>query len=191
MQTSDPLTTTLLPVVLHKLNNATQLLVGLNTLLGMEGGEELALERSGDLADASRTVHRLGWAMAVIASGNGSDLLLERREPEGLAILIELAVEAARRSGGSIAAPVNVPSLAPEVLDGWQIPWGVATVLLAATADVDHVEWTLEPERFEVTAGAAARTAAAAVLERLPGARLESGGGALVMRLPVGWLVSR
>ena len=98
----EPLGRALLPVVLHKLNNATQLLTGLNALLALEGGEVTLEARGDDLAAVSRTVDELGWLVAVVASGSGADLLLERREPRGLEIVSRYVAKAARRAGHGV-----------------------------------------------------------------------------------------
>jgi len=198
--TADPLTRALMPVLLHRLANATQLITGLNAMLGLEGGEELFATRSDDLARASREVVDLGWAMAVLGSASGADLLLARREPRGLEILLSLAHEAARRSGRPLApAPSPVPHLAPEVGEGWQLPWGIASLLVSASTEADSGEsplaWSLTPTDtgtwcLEFPAGAAIEARLAQILARLPGA--EGGRGRTGMRLvlPQGWLLS-
>ena len=40
MSAPDPLTRALLPVLIHKLGNATQLLTGMNAMLALDGGHE-------------------------------------------------------------------------------------------------------------------------------------------------------
>ncbi len=197
LRSSDPLAVALLPVLLHKLAGATQLLSGLNALLGIEGGEEFALTRSDDLGAASKTAHDLGWLMAVLASAGGANLLLERREPRGIEIVLDVLADALRRSGRELrGVGLAPPALAPGALDGWQVPWSVGTLLLSAANDLppdEPLEWSLEPiddggVRLTAKAGDAVARIAPLVTERLPGARLAVGEGRFALSLPGDWL---
>jgi len=198
MSPPDPLTRALLPVLLHKLGNATQLLTGLNAMLSLEGGEELFARRSPDLSRCALNLNELGWALAVVGSGAGGDLLLERREPRGLSILLGLVGEACRRGGGvRIQPPADVPALAPGTLSGWELPWAAASLLLAAgeECDAERLEWSLEPcdsggWRMTLPGGQGLAACAGRVLPLLPGAEWSIDGGLGVLRLPATWLRS-
>lgn len=192
----DPLTRALLPVLLHKLSNATQLLTGLNAALALEGGGELLAERSDDLAATSRGVEELGWVLAVLGSAGGANLLLARREPRGLAILVPLVVDAARRADAALAPPSHaLPALAPDALDGWQVPWALGSLLFAAAEDAGGATagWSLDSDggswRLTLEGGEGTAACARRVLEHLPGAELEGDGTSIVLRLPGPWLV--
>jgi hypothetical protein len=197
LRSSDPLAVALLPVLLHKLAGTTQLLSGLNALLGIEGGEEFALTRSDDLGAASKTAHDLGWLMAVLASAGGTNLLLERREPRGITIVLDVLSDALSRTGramrGTGLAP---PALAPDVLDGWQVPWSIGALLLAAANDLPPdvaLDWSLETSdaggvRLSANAGDSVARIAPLVEERLPGAELAVGEGRFALSLPADWL---
>jgi len=187
----------LLPVLLHKLAGATQLLSGLNALLSIEGGEELALSRSDDLGTASQTAHDLGWLMAVLASAGGANLVLERREPRGIAIVLEVLADALRRKGRELrGVGLAPPALAPEVLDGWQVAWSFGALLLSAADDLapgEPLEWSLASTaeggvQLSAPAGDSVARIAPLVTERLPGARLAVGEGRLTLSLPAEWL---
>lgn len=199
MTTPDPLTSALLPVLLHKLGNATQLLTGMNAMLTLDGGEELFAQHTPDLAGCAVTLNQLGWALAVVASGSGADLLLDRREPRGLPILLSVVSDAARRTGGArVTVPEDLPDLAPAALSGWELPWGIAALLLAAAqeSEREHLDWTLEPcatgaWRLALPTSAAVDARARQVLERLPGAEWSLDAGLGLLRLPAAWLVSR
>ena len=54
----------LLPVLIHEMNNGTQLLVGFRSLLDIPGGEALFGQKAGELADGSRKLEDLGFAEA-------------------------------------------------------------------------------------------------------------------------------
>ena len=70
----------LLPVLLHRIRNTTQLLSNLNALLALEpdGGPALPEGRADDLAAAAGEADELGWLLGVLAGGLGADLLLRR-----------------------------------------------------------------------------------------------------------------
>ena len=147
----DPLVELLLPTVIHRLGNATQLLTGLNGLLALGGVDGMALvaSRGPDMERAGGQASRVGYALGVLGSAQGSELLLARREAKGLEWLVDLLIEALRRKGVVLAA-VKVPELAPGAGDGWRSPWAIVRVLLAAAMGAhpegEAVEWTLDPE---------------------------------------------
>lgn len=131
----DPLAEALFPVLIHRLNNATQILSTLSAVLGADLDEALLEGSSEDLAAASRDVHQLGWLLGVLASAGGADLLLERRERSGLSIVLRVVREALRRSGRDLAereAASTLPELAADVGDGWQVPWAIGSMLFHA-----------------------------------------------------------
>jgi len=150
----DPLAEALFPVLIHRLNNATQILSSLNAVLGAEVGDSLLGGSSKDLADASRDVHELGWLLGVLASAGGADLLLERREKQGLRILVHAVRDGLRRQGRDLEQPGGgarselLPSPAPDADDGWQTPWAIGSVLWSAgcaLARGETLRWNLAP----------------------------------------------
>jgi hypothetical protein len=193
----DPLVRAALPVLLHGLANTTQLLTGLRSALAFEGGEALFASRAGDLAGASGRIGDLGYALAVLGSASGADLLLARREPRGLAILVGIADEVVRRDGRVLAGPEELPLLAPQAQDGWQLPWAVASLLLASAND--HAEGALVPWglaagprgwELALPAGTQVETGLERVLPRLRGAEAEREGERWRLALPAPWLVT-
>lgn len=194
MNVPDPLVRALLPVLIHKLGNTTQLLTGLNAMLHIEGGEDLFASRVGDLGHASGQVHELGFALAALGSAAGAELLLARRDPRGVAVLVELAGAALRRAGRRLA-PVEVPSLAPQALDGWQVPWAVASAVFAAgetLAEGETLDWSCAsvPGGWRVALPSSADLDARLeqVLPRLPGAQIEREEALTALVLPPDWL---
>ncbi len=201
MTAPDPLARALLPALIHKLGNATQLLTGLNAMLALDGGEELFAGRSSDLARCSGDVRDLGWALAVVASGSGSNLLLDRREPRGLEIILPLLGEASRRARGvRVSLPTPLPELTPATLSGWELPWGIASLLLAGTEDAggDRLDWSLAPIDsangscahwcLTVAGGEVLTARAESVLDRLPAIEASHESERLVVRMPPEWL---
>jgi hypothetical protein len=118
----------LLPVLLHELNNHTQLLAALGAL----ARDPCGLGAHGDtLASAGRDVEELGWLLGLVAGGLGTDLLFERRERAGLAPLARLVRKALRREGRDLErADRALPELDPRL--GWRAAWEIGIVLFAA-----------------------------------------------------------
>ncbi|MFT7676719.1 MAG: hypothetical protein ACI8QC_000692 [Planctomycetota bacterium] len=144
----DPLVALLMPAVIHRLGNATQLLTGLNAMLAM--GDQDALDmvagRGEDLSRAGMHSTHMGYALGVLGSVQGDDLLLSRREPRGLEWMVELLGEALRREGGQLGAPQSpLPDQDPAALDGWQAAWAVCRILLAGASDGSSDQsWSLQ-----------------------------------------------
>ncbi len=134
--TSDPVARVLLPVLLHEVNNATQLLVGLRAILELPGGEAMFNSRADDLGRTSHMMDDLGFALAVVATAGGANMLLARRDERSVRILWDLAKKALTRGGGvKITDSGEPPLTAPSALDGWQLAWSVAALLIAASGD--------------------------------------------------------
>ena len=192
---SDPLTRALLPVLVHEVKGATQLLVGLRSILEVPGGEAFFEKRAPDLSQTSERMHELGFAMAVLATASGADMLMARREATGLRTLIDLAQRAASFDGGPTPPMEGEPPLvAPGALDGWQVPWaGGALVGLCRGRDWAWIEAGVL--RGRLADGGAPSPDEAEIVDlvrrRTPGAGLDSGPGAegdLVWSLPAPWL---
>lgn len=133
---SDPVARVLLPVLLHEVNNATQLLVGLRAILELPGGEAMFNSRADDLGRTSHMMNDLGFALAVVATAGGANMLLARRDERSVRILWDLAKKALTRGGGLCIKDSGEPPLtSPAALDGWQLPWAVAALLIAASGD--------------------------------------------------------
>lgn len=196
MSPSDPLAAALLPVLLHRLGNAGQLLTALRAVLGLEGGERALHERADDLATTAREVEELGWALAALASASGADLLLARREPRGAELLVELAGDALRRARAAELVGPPLPRVAPSALEGWQVPWGIASLLFGDAARAPRsarLEYAVErgAEELSIAATPSAGEASACgwprVAEHLPGARLDRRGSGWALALPATW----
>ncbi|QDV07349.1 hypothetical protein Poly30_28730 [Planctomycetes bacterium Poly30] len=152
MTPSDPTARVLLPVLLHEVNNATQLLVGLRAILELPGGEAMFNSRADDLGRTSAMMDDLGFALAVVATAGGANMLLSRRDDRSVRILWDLAGKALTRHGGAIRSVGDPPLTAPSALDGWQLAWSVAALLIAASGEDGGLalawrwEWTRTDE---------------------------------------------
>jgi hypothetical protein len=192
---SDPLARAMLPVVLHRVANATQRLNGVSALLAIDPGT--LATRSEDLAETSGVVDDSGWLLALIASVHGARLLLARRERQGLRPLVACVRDCLRLEGRDLAEPGSpLPDLAPDVGDGWQLPWSIGTWLYLCGR-------ALEPRRelawsFKLTSGGSAFECAAGnadfpsfkkrLARELPEAVLTSGKAGTTLCFPAGWL---
>jgi hypothetical protein len=194
----DRLAAALMPVVLHGLNNTTQLLASLNALLAIDRSQVLFEGRAGDIAYAARVVDELGWVLAVLASASGADVLLERRRSAGLKPLLETVRDALRRDGSDLELPEILPELEPDVGRGWELPWAVASWLWTArrTSQAEFT-WSIDSRgehcRVACSGGepAAMHEVSEAIAARLPESRFELDDGAQrCFLVPARWLVA-
>ncbi|MFT5153429.1 MAG: hypothetical protein ACI841_003429 [Planctomycetota bacterium] len=168
----DPLIALLLPVLLHKLNNATQLLTGVHALMQLAPEEDSLTRHGEDLAHTSRKVDDLGWLLALVASIGGANLMLDRREERGLDLLLGLLSDALRRDGVRLSPSESGRRMSPSVQCGWQLPWAVGAFLNAAARDLidkrpppegcfEQLDWSMTSgdleTRFAVVGGAHVR----------------------------------
>ena len=195
---SDPLVAHLLPVVVHEVNNATQLLVGLKAMLEIPGGEALFAARANDLAATSVRMSDLGFAMAVLATAAGADMLMARRDARSVEILWGLAMKAVQReSGAEVQVDGSPPLTRPDALDGWQVAWAAASLpIICANSGVGDV-WSWEWRAEGSLVGRSRSTATVgtglldALVERAPGLRVEPGPGTIEWIPRPEWLESR
>ncbi len=192
----DPLACSLLPVVIHELNNATQLLTSLNTLLAMPNGEKFLTERAGDMSSVGEEVHDLGWLLAALASASGDDMLMTRRHEGGLQVMAEYARKAIRRDNRDTAkAELPLPKIACGSGSGWEAAWALGVFLWSAARDQGEVAtaWTWSREEtcwsFEVDHPVRTPEATRALLRaRVPEATLLCAESTAQLQLPLNWL---
>jgi hypothetical protein len=193
----EPLAAALLPVLLHRIRNTTQLVSGLNALLSLEPDEPPSLPagRADDLAAAAGEADELGWLLGVLAGGLGADLLMQRCEPRGLATALDLVREALRREGGDLELPEVLPDMTPEVPTHGELCWVASELVWASAGQAEGARLTLEETGGLWTLGMNSPAPepwgerVAAVRRRLQGAELNGGGGEWQLVLPGTWLV--
>jgi len=196
---TDPLAAALLPVLVHRMNNTTQLLSNLRAVLQHAGGRDWLGERSGDLASAYTELDGAGYLLAVLSSACGADLLLARREPRGVALMVAAVGEVVRREGGRFVEPCRpLPDQAPGVHAGWQLAWGFGALLLGSARSCGlqgtAFEWQLleESEAWVLVGSCVPADEFASLVprlaERLPEAELDVRKGGWSWRLPAAWL---
>lgn len=184
----------LLPVLIHEMNNGTQLLVGFRSLLDIPGGEALFGQKAGELADGSRKLEDLGFALAVLSTSSGANMLMARRERRGIQILWDLARRTVERSGEyGVHVQGAPPELRPSALTGWEVPWAAAALLLVASEamGVNAWRWRWDGRTLRGRAGAAVRlneAALASIIERVPGSQISIDGESLTWELAAEWV---
>ena len=185
------LATALLPVLLHRINNTTQLVSGLNAFLSLEPVIDEA--RAADLAQAAAEADDLGWLLGVLAGGMGADLLLSRVERRGLEPVLRLVRDGLRREGKDLELPRTMPDLLPE--GGWHACWTLAEIAWAAgssseatptlTLELTPATWLL---RGDGGAGEALRECVERLREQASPLVYESAGPTWTVSLPRAWL---
>ena len=101
----------LLPPLLHRIQNTTQLLLALRSLIG-RAGARLPEELGDSLAAAARAADEQGWMIGLLSRSMGSDVLLAREERDALRISLQLVADWARQSQGTLELPDEWPPLA-------------------------------------------------------------------------------
>mgnify|MGYP006928158157 CR=1 FL=1 len=199
---ADVLAIRLLPVLMHRMNNATQLLSNLHAMGQYVGKSDWLSSHAVDLKDCSEDIHELGYLLAVLASANGADLLLERREARGLQSMVSAVIDAVRRDGGRMNAPARaLPNQSPGVLGGWELPWAFGTLLYASTLgqlvteeDPPSYDWQLlqEEEAWVLVSSKVPRdqfgSLRSKIESRLPQTQLDVCTEGWSWRMPAAWL---
>ncbi len=188
-QLADPLARAMLPVLLHRIGNASQLLSNLDALLEVR---PVALEeRPEDLAAAGEIVDDVGWLLALLASASGARLLLDRREAHGLEPLVACVRACLRREGRDLDATTSpLPRLSPRVGSGWELPWAFASMLYLSGRELPprgSLAWSIEP-RGDVWRLACAKTTDVRLGLELPGAKDLVEGDSRILEVPADWL---
>ncbi len=128
---ADPFVRAALPVLLHRLNNAAQIVLGVNALLGLGARADVLDARAGDLAQVARDYADSGWLLGLCAAALGGVDRFERRDRDGLDVVFRLCAELARRRGCSLELAGELPRLRADAGVGWECSWAVGSWLHA------------------------------------------------------------
>jgi hypothetical protein len=136
-----------LPALLHRLNNVTQVLAGVNSLVRLTGTAAPLLERRGDLEHAGEALLRLGWQVHALSRALGAPIGAERREERALEWLVELVAESLRREGRDLARTGILPRLPSDCTSAecWELASRLHAAALAAPAG-SALEWSVRVE---------------------------------------------
>lgn len=191
---ANELAAALLPPLLHRIQNTTQLLLALRALIGRAGAG--SPEELGDsLAEASRAADEQGWLIGLLALSMGSDVLLAREERDALRITLRLAADWTRQSRGTLELPkvwprlalaAGAPRSAELALDVLELVWRSLDPAQGSRLTVeragDSVRLVLEAAACE----RAAATFAGSSLARR-GAEIEVSASSWTLALPAAW----
>ncbi len=189
----------LIPALVHRINNTTQLLVVLRSVLA-EPDDGLLATAGSSLAHASRDAEEQGWLLGLLARSLGTDLLLAREERDGLAATLKLLAEALRRQRKQLALPESVPTMtlaeggprtAALCLDLAALVWescetldGAFSLSLAREGE----RWSVRLSRADLTRAQAEFLACECATR---GAELFGDGAGWRLELPLEWLAER
>ncbi|MBK7641834.1 MAG: hypothetical protein IPJ19_02080 [Planctomycetes bacterium] len=126
---ADELAAALLPALLHKLNNVTQVIASVNSLARLTGCAAPLVQCASDLDLAGGELARLGWLVGALARGVGSGIGSPRHEERALEWLLDLLGETLRRDGWELAPGSEIPRVEPEF--GFESSWAIASWILA------------------------------------------------------------
>ncbi len=187
----------LLPMLLHSVNNTTQLLIAISGVPGVL--ESCVADCGDDLSRAARDAHDHGWILGVLGCELGADLLMARREARGLEPLVGLVRHALRHQGGELEGPATLPRLAPDVGNGWELPWALGWLLWNSgeeapgrrtgfeihPPEADTARWRIV---VRTRGGARVREACARIRGRLPESATDVRSDSIEWSLPAAWL---
>ncbi len=138
IQVGEQLAAALLPTLLHRVNNTTQLIVAVRALAALQP-LQLPERSSHDLAHAAHESHVNGWLLGVLARGLGADLLLARENYDGLLPTLELVREALLRERCELAFAVEeLPRLCrcPDAPDSADLCASIAALLCTSAGSL-------------------------------------------------------
>ena len=192
----EELAAALLPVLLHRINNTTQLLLGVRAMVDSGGGAVPARSAS-DLGVAAQEAHELGWLLGLLSGGLGADLLLARHESAGLAPLLRLVREGLRRQSRVLELRTEPLPLVGASGSGALVCWTIALAVWnaaqrAAPGRALAVEFEHNGGRWFVRGDCGGDEGwlalASEVCARLGGAECSRDGEAWNLVLPGSWL---
>jgi hypothetical protein len=121
-----------------------------NALLALDGAPPADVD---GFRGAANEIEDLGWLLGVLANANGAEVLLERRERDGLAPMVRAVSKCLRRERRELALPDReLPRLragAPAT-QVWRVTWAVGSWLLECARSLPagaRLDWELDVSR--------------------------------------------
>ena len=144
---AEELAEAILPTVLSRLREQTGRLQDLAGRITRDPDQALVDPSGVESLEADQELgRRIGWCLGVLAAANGTDLLLARRERDGLRDMLAL-VALARPEHPPEPAFDELPRLATSVGEGWEVPLLVAGLFLHAARTLPAgtpLRWEME-----------------------------------------------
>ena len=198
---SDKLGKAVLPHLLGRLDGTTECFRALARSLTEDShaslSEQLSLSR---VEEAQGEAHRVGWFLGCLASASGTDLLIARREDNGLRLFCGLILDALAGEITLTPGSAELPRIATGIGRGWELSFIAGFLFYAALKgerDSDGLAWSLErgPEQAFLRVHSMLRGEDGVLLERLagllPGARASAGEECAELVFPDPWLAPR
>ena len=158
--------------------------------------DEAALSR---VESAQGEAHRVGWFLGCLASASGTDLLIARREENGLRLFCGLVLEALGEGVRIEPDAEALPRTATGIGRGWELSFLTGFLFHAALAGQfpeGRLNWSIERHnenaflRVESALNKDDATLLEELAELLPGARASASVERAELRFPDAWLAS-
>jgi len=190
-----------LPHLLGRLDGTTESFRALTRKLSEDPSSTLsdaaALAR---VEEAQGEAHRVGWFLGCLASASGTDLLIARREENGLRLFCGLVLDALTGSVKVTPAAVDLPRIATGIGRGWELSFLAGFLFYAALRGElsgEQLRWSLKRRNDQayLRVESVLKTDDARLLEDLagllPGARAAASVERAEIRFPETWLAPR
>ena len=198
---ADKLGKAVLPHLLGRLDGTTESFRALARKLSEDPdatlSDQIALSR---VEEAQGEAHRVGWFLGCLASASGTDLLIARREDNGLRLFCGVILDALSDNTTISPAPVDLPRIATGIGRGWELSFLAGFLFYAGLNGEfagDELCWTLERRNDQafLRVESVLRNEDAELLEELagllPGARANASVELAEIRFPDPWLAPR
>lgn len=188
---AEELAEAILPAVLTQLRDQTGRLQHLADRISHDPREALVDPTGVESLEADQVLgRRIGWCLGVLAAANGTDLLLARRERDGLRDMLELVAQATPEHPPEPSLE-GLPRLATSPGEGWEVPllaatafWHAARTLPAGASLVWKLKSAADSVSLHLSSGADAFPAE--LLGLVPGAELARDDG-FTLSFPRDW----
>ncbi len=191
---AEELAEAILPTVLSRLRDQTDRLQGLADRITRDPQQALADPTGVRSLEADQALgRRIGWCLGVLAAANGTDLLLARRERDGLRDMLEL-LALAHPDHPPEPALEELPRLSTSVGEGWEVPLLLACLFLHGARALTYggpLAWKLASgdDAVTVTLAEGPDDFPDELVALVPGASLTRDEGA-TLSLPAEWFES-
>lgn len=196
---ADKLGKAVLPHLLGQLDGTTESFRALARKLSADS--DATLSDSAALAhveQAQGQAHRVGWFLGCLASASGTDLLIARREENGLRLFCGLVLDALANPAILSPAQSHLPRIATGIGRGWELSFIAGFLFYAALRgefSKGQLRWSIEPRNDQsfLRVESGLQSGDGDLLEQLtgvlPGARAQVSAESAEIRFPSAWLV--
>lgn len=195
---ADQLGKAVLPHLLGQLDGTTESFRALARKLSADPNATLSDSAAlAHVEEAQGQAHRVGWFLGCLASASGTDLLIARREENGLRLFCGLVLDALANPATLLPAQQDLPRIANGIGRGWELSFLAGFLFYAALRGEfpeGELRWSIERRNDQafLRAQSALQSEDGALLEQLAGilpeARAQVSAESAEIRFPSGWL---